>query len=88
MVYTDIENEQLQKTVRDAFGDEQFSKFDLDLLCCKPDDKVQAELTLLKYHTPQMAAVSADLTVKDANITIAQRLELIANGGEPSPDEV
>ena len=87
MTYADIQDEKLQKAAYDAYGTEEFSKFDLDLLQCKADDKIQAELTLLKYHTPQMAAVSADMTVKDANITIAQRLELIANGGEPSPNE-
>lgn len=88
MTYADIQDEKLQKAAYDAFGTDEFSKFDLDLLQCKADDKVQAELTLLKYHTPQMAAVSADMTVKDANITIAQRLEIIRNGGEPSPDEL
>jgi hypothetical protein len=71
----------------DAYGTEEFSKFDLDLLCCKADDKIQAELTLLKYHTPQMAAVSADLSVKDANMTITKRLEIIRDGGVVSPDE-
>ena len=87
MTYADIQDEKLQKVAYDAYGTEEFSKFDLDLLCCKADDKIQAELTLLKYHTPQMAAVSADLSVKDANMTITKRLEIIRDGGVVSPDE-
>lgn len=87
MTYTDIEDEKLQRAAYLAHGEEQFSKFDLDLLCCKPDDKVTAELTLLKYHTPQMQAVSADMTVKEANTTITARLTRIVNGEDVSADE-
>lgn len=82
MTYTDIQDEMLQKAAYNAFGTDEFSKFDLDLLQCKPDDKVQSELTLLKYHTPQMQAVSADMTVKEANTTISMRLTRLANGEE------
>jgi hypothetical protein len=87
MTYADIQDENLQKVAYDAYGTDEFSKFDLDLLCCKADDKIQAELTLLKYHTPQMAAVAADMTVKEANTTISMRLERLANGEEIAPDE-
>lgn len=87
MTYADIKEEKLQKEAYDAFGTDEFSKFDLDLLQARTDDKIQAELTLLKYHTPQMAAVSADLSVKDVNMTITRRLEIIRDGGEVPPDE-
>lgn len=87
MTYTDIQDEKLQKAAYNAFGTDEFSKFDLDLLCCKADDKVQAELTLLKYHTPQMAAVNADMTVKEANTTISMRLTRLANGEDIAADE-
>ena len=87
MTYADIKDEKLQKAAYDAFGTDEFSKFDLDLLQAKTDDKIQAELTLLKYHTPQMAAINADMTVKEANTTISMRLTRLANGEDIPADE-
>ena len=87
MTYADIQDEKLQKRAYDEFGTEEFSKFDLDLLCSKTDDRINAELTLMKYHTPQMQAVSADMTVKEANTTISIRLQRLANGEEITADE-
>lgn len=68
-------------------GDDFVSQYDVDLYLMKPTDRVTAELSMLKYHTPQMQAVSADMTVKAANSTITTRLTRIVNGEDISADE-
>lgn len=68
-------------------GDDFVSQYDVDLYLMKPTDRVTAELSMLKYHTPQMQAVSADMSVRDANSTISIRLERLANGEDISADE-
>ena len=68
-------------------GEEKVSQYDVDLYCMKATDRVNAELSMLKYHTPQMQAVSADMTVKEANTTITTRLTRIVNGEDLSADE-
>lgn len=87
MVYTDINDSELREKVFAVYGEEPFSSFDLDLLNAKTDDKIQAELTLLKYHTPQMSAVSADLSVKEDNRSIITILTNIANGEDVPPPQ-
>ena len=67
--------------------EEMVSQFDVDLFLMKPTDRVNAELAMLKYHTPQMQAVSSDLTIKEANTTITTRLTRIVNGEDVSADE-
>ena len=50
------------------------SDFDLDMSALAPDDKVNAELRLLEFHTPKMKAVDVDMNVKGTVITIEDRL--------------
>lgn len=68
-------------------GEDMVSQYDVDLYCMKATDRVNAELSMLKYHTPQMQAVSADMTVKAANTTITTRLTRIVNGEDIAADE-
>lgn len=68
-------------------GEELVSQYDVDLYLMKPTDRVNAELSMLKYHTPTMQAVSADMSIKEANTTITTRLTRIVNGEDISADE-
>lgn len=61
------------------------SKFDLDLAKLDPATRVDAELKLLRFHTPQMQATSIDMNVADEAVTIVERLRLLANGQELPP---
>lgn len=60
------------------------SQFEADLLAMKPEDRVQAEIKLLKYHTPEMKSTEVDLTIdEDENKTMDERLaELSAEDEE------
>ena len=85
LTWSDLTDEKEQKRAFEAFGEGQFSRFDLHLLGMKYSEVVDAELTLLKYHTPQMQAVQADMAVK-ANKTLSDRLVRLA-AGEDIPSE-
>ena len=64
------------------------SQFDLDCKALDPASRADAEIKLLKFHTPQMQSTSVDMTVVDANKTLTERLALLASGKEISaPDE-
>lgn len=62
--------------------DELFSNFELDLMRMKATDRVKAEIELLSFHTPKMQAISADMSVKDADNTITERIKRLAAGEE------
>lgn len=57
-----------------------FSQYELDLLCMKASDRAKAELDLLNYHTPKMQSISADMSIKDTNLTFTERLLRVARG--------
>lgn len=63
------------------------SQFDIDLMCMKATDRAKAEIELLSFHTPKMQAISADMSVKDANKTITDRISRLAAGEEIPADE-
>lgn len=64
------------------------SQFDLDVRNMKTTDRVNAELQLLKYHTPQMQSTNVDLGLKEGENTLNQRLYKLANGEDVAqPDE-
>lgn len=64
------------------------SQFDIDCKTLDPESRVEAEIKLLKFHTPQMQSTSVDMTVTDANKTLSERLALLAAGKDISaPDE-
>lgn len=64
------------------------SQYDIDIRGLDPESRVDAELKLLKFHTPQMQSTSVDMTVVDANQTLVERLARLAVGEEiTAPDE-
>lgn len=62
------------------------SQFDIDCLNLDAESRVDAEIKLLKFHTPQMQSTSVDVSVADMNLTLSQRLAQLASGKEISPD--
>ena len=64
------------------------SQFDLDIQALDPASRVDAEVKLLKFHTPQMQTTSVDVTAVTVNTTIANRLSRLAKGEEiNAPDD-
>lgn len=63
------------------------SQFDIDCLNLDPQSRVDAEIKLLKFHTPQMQSTSVDVSVSDMNLTLTQRLAMLASGKEITPGE-
>ena len=62
------------------------SQFDLDCKALDPASRADAEIKLLKFHTPQMQSTSVDMTIVDENRTLSERLAQLASGKEISAD--
>lgn len=59
------------------------SDFELDMAALAADDRVAAELRLLKFHMPEMKAIDMDMTVSETSKSIEDRLaELAAEDDE------
>lgn len=58
------------------------SQYEKDLLDLDVANRVDAEIKLLKFHTPQMQATAMDVTLASANATLAERLARLAQGEE------
>lgn len=55
------------------------SRFDLDMALMEPKDRATIQEKLLRYHTPQMQSVSAEVSLSDdTTMTIAERLAQLA----------
>lgn len=55
------------------------SDFDIDMMMMEPKDRATIQEKLLRYHTPQMQSVSAELSLSgDITTTIEQRLKDLA----------
>ena len=64
------------------------SQYDLDIISLDPASRVDAELKLLKFHTPQMQSTSVDMTIVDENRTLSERIARLAAGEDiASPSE-
>ena len=64
------------------------SQFDLDCKALDPESRVDAEIKLLKFHTPQMQSTSVDMTIVDDHKTISERLARLAAGEDiASPEQ-
>lgn len=61
------------------------SQFDKDIACLDPVSRTDAEIKLLKFHTPQMQSTSVDMTIVDENKTLSERIALLAAGKEIAP---
>lgn len=62
------------------------SQYEMDIKFMKPTDRVNAELSLLKFHTPQMQATAVDMEVADKSSVISDRLARLAAGEEIKAD--
>ena len=81
------QDKKLCRSLQQAYGDRLFSRYDVDVLSLKPSDRVKAELDLLKFHTPQMQSVSADVDMKNNDNTFANRLGKISRGEQVTPPD-
>ena len=64
------------------------SQFDVDCKTLDPESRVEAEIKLLKFHTPQMQSTSVDMTIVDENRTLSERIARLAAGEDiEAPDE-
>lgn len=61
------------------------SDFDRDIADLAPDDRVNAELRLLEFHTPKMKAVDVDMSAKVNVRTIEDKLSVLC--GEDIEDD-
>lgn len=71
----------------DAEGNpREMSDFDVDMMILGANERVNAELRLLEFHTPKMKAVEVDMDVHGSVTTIEDRLRQLC--GESDEDEV
>lgn len=81
----------LAETIKEQFVEQHkgeiFSKYEIDCISMRASDRAKAEIELLSFHTPKMQAISADMSVKDANKTITDRISRLAAGEEIPADE-
>ena len=55
------------------------SRFDLDMAMMEPKDRAAIQERLLRYHTPQMQSVSAEVSLSgEVTTTIEERLARLA----------
>ena len=63
------------------------SDFELDMAELAPDDRVNAELRLLEFHTPKMKAVDLDMSAQVNVRTIEDKLSALCAGDTGDGDE-
>lgn len=61
------------------------SDFEADMIALTPNERVNAELRLLEFHTPKLKAVDVDMDVHGSVVTIEDRLRELC--GEDEEDE-
>lgn len=54
------------------------SDFEVDLAMMTPEDRVGAEIRILKHHTSELKSVDMDMTVGEHTETIDERLARLA----------
>ncbi len=54
------------------------SDFEVDLAMMTPEDRVWAEIRILKHHTSELKSVDMDMTVAEHTETIDERLARLA----------
>jgi len=61
--------------LRNADGSPRvMSDFEVDMITMQANERVNAELRLLEFHTPKMKAVEVDMDMRASVITIEDRL--------------
>lgn len=61
------------------------SDFEADMIALSPNERVNAELRLLEFHTPKIKAVEVDMDVHGSVVTIEDRLRELC--GETDEDD-
>ncbi len=61
------------------------SDFDVDMMILEANERVNAELRLLEFHTPKMKSVDVDMDIRGTVHTIEDRLKELC--GETDEDE-
>ena len=74
MAYFEPRNRKDEETGKEFVA----SDFELDMAALAADDRVAAELRLLKFHMPEMKAIDMDMTVSEVGKTIEDRLTELA----------
>lgn len=62
------------------------SDFEADMIAMSPDERVNAELRLLEFHTPKIKAVEVDMDLRSTNITIEDRLRDLCGETDEAED--
>lgn len=62
------------------------SDFDVDMLKMDPDERVNAELRLLEFHTPKMKSVDVDMAVQERKTIEDRLIELSQDDDEEDED--
>lgn len=63
------------------------SHFDLDIQALAPDDRVNAELRLLEFHTPKMKAIDMDVNANVNVLTIEDKLRALCGKDEENDND-
>ena len=73
-----IDDAEIATLLHASIGD-MVSRFDLDMAMMEPKDRAAIQERLLRYHTPQMQSVSAEVSLSgDVTTTIEERLAKLA----------
>lgn len=62
------------------------SDFEADMIALNPNERVNAELRLLEFHTPKMKAVEVDMDMRASVVTIEDRLRELCGGNDDDED--
>lgn len=62
------------------------SDFEADMIALSPNERINAELRLLEFHTPKMKAVEVDMDVHGSVVTIEDRLRELCGEDEEDDD--
>lgn len=62
------------------------SDFEADMMALEPNERVNAELRLLEFHTPKMKAVEVDMEVR-SSVTIEDRLRELCGESDDDDDD-
>lgn len=54
------------------------SDFEADLAVLAPEDRVNAEIRILKHHTSELKSIDMDMAVGERDETLAERLARLA----------
>lgn len=63
------------------------SDFELDMAELAPDERVNAELRLLEFHTPKMKAVDVDMSARVNVRTIEDKLSVLCGEDTEEDDD-